>query len=428
MSPSVFSVCCGQAVKGFAMAAADTVDSQLRNAVRAARSRALRCIKAIISGRSSALKADVSHTLSLANTALDEGQSLDKEFQRCVKSLLEADKPSFLLFRADMTENIEGGRWLLLAWLPDSVPEIDRTRYVRSRGLLADLVPQPYFLGELLVREPTQLVWPVAAAVLKPKKEDSSSFGAPSPKVALEGPVRLSQTAQSCLQRLANREESCLKLVFSGRFSLKRLQTISEQLGPQMTAPVLEAKVMDCRSPSQLAKTELPSTSCYFALLNRDDLVFVHWCPDRMSRDPFTRMRDDSRYAVLKSAVLSLLLETLKVRLLQVEAREPQELVDHANRADERLVADLAASKALVPLGYPERSERVGAKFPEKGKADWPMDWPKEAEPAMPANLSFFVRPVPHWKGGSKAHSIQVTSSLSNARSKLARKTVREAM
>ena len=411
------------------MSAADTVDSQLRTAVRTARSRALRCIKAIISGRSSALKADVSHTLSLASTALDEGQSLEKEFQRCVKSLLEPEKPSFLLFRADTTENIEGGRWLLLAWLPDSVPEIDRTRYVRSRGLLADLVPQPYFLGELLVREPTQLVWPVAAAVLQAKKEDNRCFAASSPKVALEGPVRLSPTAQSCLQRLANREESCLKLVFSGRFSLKRLPTISEQ--PEMTAPVLEAKVMDCRSPSQLAKSELPSTSCYFALLNRDDLVFVHWCPDRMSRDPFTRMRDDSRYAVLKPAVLKLL-ETLKARLLQVEAREPQELVDHANRADERLVADLAATKTLVPQGYPEgyaqgyeREEK--GKLLEKGKADWPMDWPKEAE-AMPANLSFFTRPVPHWRGGSKAHTIQVTSSLSNARSKLARKPLREAM
>ena len=61
------------------------------------------------------------------------------------------------------------------------------------------------------------------------------------------------------------------------------------------------------------------SRSCFFALYTRDDLVFVHWCrrlrsgtaascvardaadcrlgPDRLSRDPTARMRDDSRYA-----------------------------------------------------------------------------------------------------------------------------------
>lgn len=36
--------------------------------------------------------------------------------------------------------------------------------------------------------------------------------------------------------------------------------------------------------------------------------IQVHWCPDRMSRDHFTRMRDDSRYAVLKPAVVKLVM------------------------------------------------------------------------------------------------------------------------
>lgn len=41
----------------------------------------------------------------------------------------------------------------------------------------------------------------------------------------------------------------------------------------------------------------------------------------------------------------------LQVRLLQVEAREPQDLADQANKADERRVADLAGSQNLVPQG-----------------------------------------------------------------------------
>ena len=35
----------------------------------------------------------------------------------------------------------------------------------------------------------------------------------------------------------------------------------------------------------------------------------VHWCPDRLSRDHITRMRDDSRYAVLKPKVMKLVMD-----------------------------------------------------------------------------------------------------------------------
>jgi len=418
------------------MAAADTVDGQLRHTVKNARGRSLRCIKAIINKKVTTSSESPNYALALANSIQDEGESLDKEFHRCVKVLLEPDKPSFLLFRADLSENINGCRWLLLAWLPDVAPEVERARYVRSRGLLSDLVPQPYFLSELLAREPQELIWSEAAAKLRqvkgmlPRPENLGKV----PDLP-EGPVRLSQAAQSSLQRLAKKEESCLRLVFSGRFSLKQMKTlptmpsIAEAAATSASGPQLEAKVMDCRSPSQLAKADLPSTSCYFALYTRDDLVFVHWCPDRLSRDPFTRMRDDSRYAVLKAAVLRLVLDAFdesKVRLLQVDAREPQELVDHANRVDERLVADAAGSQSLVPqgAGYPSGE----GKFPDKGgKADFPLDWPKEVTStvAMPANLSFFLRPVPHWRGGSKEHTISPSAqNVANLRAKLARKSV----
>lgn len=201
------------------MAAADVVDSQLRNTVRSARARSLRCVKAILTKRAlpmdSSETSHSSYTLAFANSAPDEGQSLDKEFQRCIRSLLEPDRPSFLLFRADLNENIDGGRWLLLAWLPDVVPEVDRVRYVRSRGLLVDLVPQPYFLCELLLRQTSQLVWSTAAAALRPRpidsdRPESTVDGAyPRSTVTMEGPVRISQAAQGLLRRLASREECC---------------------------------------------------------------------------------------------------------------------------------------------------------------------------------------------------------------------------
>ena len=41
---------------------------------------------------------------------------------------------------------------------------------MRSRGLLSDLVPQPYFLSELLAREPQELIWSEASAKLRQVK------------------------------------------------------------------------------------------------------------------------------------------------------------------------------------------------------------------------------------------------------------------
>ena len=40
------------------------------------------------------------------------------------------------------------------------------------------------------------------------------------------------------------------------------------------SGPQLEAKVMDCRSPSQLAKADLPSTSC-----DSEMFVSFSWAP-----------------------------------------------------------------------------------------------------------------------------------------------------
>ena len=45
----------------------------------------------------------------------------------CLRKRCE-QRPSFLLFRADVSENISGGRWLMVAWLPDAVPEMERLR------------------------------------------------------------------------------------------------------------------------------------------------------------------------------------------------------------------------------------------------------------------------------------------------------------
>ena len=81
-------------------------------------------------------------------------------------------------------------------------------------------------------------------------------------------------------------------------------------------------------------------------------------------------------------------------------------------------------SRLKTGAGYPSGE----GKFPDKGgKADFPLDWPKEVTStvAMPANLSFFLRPVPHWRGGSKEHTISPSAqNVANLRAKLARKSV----
>ena len=51
------------------------------------------------------------------------------------------------------------------------------------------------------------------------------------------------------------------------------LFTFKQRAKQPTSGPQLEAKVMDCRSPSQLAKADLPSTSC-------DSEMFVSFSGD----------------------------------------------------------------------------------------------------------------------------------------------------
>lgn len=416
---------------------AEFVEIPLRTAVQTARARYVRCLKAVIAARAEQSGSDPApRSLSLAGSVAEEGgASLDKEFIKSVNELINDGEPCLLLFRADTCENIDGSRWVLLTWLPASVSERDRSMYIRSRSLLSDLVAQQYFLSEHFASRRSQLTW---ASVSAPRpssnpKQDSNveSSRAQRPasgECSLDAPLRHSPALQGLLQRLANREDSCLRLAINTR-DLTSLDAREST----MIVPLLEAKVLESRSPAQLAKGDLPSAAAFFALYSRDDLLFIHWCPDRvMTRDTVGRMREDARYAVLKAAVLKIVLAAFPApgpRLLQVDARDPQELVDNANKAADAAALAEAASQDLVPRavgGNPVEGANPDTHWPAKGApADWPQDWPPEAtrHVCMPASLSLPSRPVPWWRGGSKTTSFSSgpSSSTSTARSKLMR-------
>eukprot|EP00930_Biecheleria_cincta_P036199 TRINITY_DN24836_c0_g1_i1.p1 TRINITY_DN24836_c0_g1~~TRINITY_DN24836_c0_g1_i1.p1 ORF type:complete len:426 (+),score=66.58 TRINITY_DN24836_c0_g1_i1:57-1334(+) len=417
--------------------AAELVETSLRTAVQTARARYIRCLKAAVATGAEASGSDPApRSLVLAGSVAEEGGALlEKEFLKSVQELIEDGKPCLLLFRADTCENIDGSRWVLLTWLPPSVSETERSIYIRSRSLLSDLVAQQYFLSEHFVSKRSQLAWTSISAAQSSssskrddKMELSKAQRPPSGECSVEAPLRHSSALQGLLQRLANREDSCLRLLINMRdlSSLDSKETT-------MIVPLLEAKVLECRSPAQLAKGDLPSAAAFFALCSREDLLFIHWCPDRvMTRDTVGRMREDARYAVLKASVLKTVLAAFPApgpRLLQVDARDPQELVDNANKAADAAALAEAAGQGLMPgaiSGYSAEGASPEAPWPAKGApADWPLDWPAEAtrHVRMPASLSLPARPVPWWRGGSKTTSFSSgpSASTSTTRSKLMR-------
>ncbi|CAE8725682.1 unnamed protein product, partial [Polarella glacialis] len=398
--------------------------------VRSARASAVRCLKAMVVG------GDGARTLALACSLQEEpGAALEAEWERCVKNLIDSEKPCLLLLRTDEHENIDGSRWLLVAWLPQSASEAERALYMRSRSLLADLVPQPYFLRELLASDKRGLSWSAACAAmaqtvgaLRARSGEEDIVGEQVLRLQrqtcsgghIEGPVTQSQSLAAFLGRLVKREDSCLRLVLSTQRAMGASSGFAPgeggATGSQRAPPLLEAKVVESRTPRELAKAGLPSGACFFALCSRnpessrDDLIFVHWCPDRVvGKDSSTRSFEDTRYAVLKGMVLQIVLAAFphRPRVLQVDAREPEDITAGTNRAVE--AADGTAPG--IPAGAVGASED---RRPTKGYTDWPADWPEASTAvAMPASLALPRRPVPHWRGGSKAHSISGFSAPS---------------
>lgn len=412
------------------MAAAEIVDPQLRSSVRAARANAVRCIKTIVVGENRGAEAvpsqqapappvmgsdDHVNTLALG-TVLHEDPSLPlgEEFERCMAQLIEEDKPCLLLFRSDWMENIEDSRWVLVAWIPAQAPGPERATYVGSRGLLANIISQPYFLREYFARSRTDLKWGLVKETIKqfrPLPPALTSIGAAggSDCILPDGPINEGSTLAATLQRFAGKHDQCLRLSLIGsKTSVKWAASHSGRSGPDLL--ILDAKVHECKNVMNLAKSGLPSSVCFFALFSKEDLVFVHWCPDMGMRKDAARAMEEARYAVMKRVVLQVVLKALSTppqRIIQIDAREPNDILEGLGRAMEGADASVTTPAPVSARGARPADQERG--WPGLGApADWPWDWPAAAsEAAMPSTLAFPERHVPHWHGGSKQHSFQ---------------------
>lgn len=340
---------------------------------------------------------------------------LEKEFQRCVAEAVPKQPPCLLLFRTDQRENVEGCRWLMVVWLPSTAPEAECAMCVHSRGLLAKLVPQPYFLRELFACGPHQLTWRAACEANAESCKEAAGRRAPHARLhcappgstaaaVISGPVTQAPTLQGLLERLVRREDHCIRLVL--------MASARVTAGGLVAPPTLEAKVCESRSPAHLAKAGLPAGACYFVMYSKDDLAFIHWCPESMSSKDTTRIHDDARYAILKAAVLSIVAGAFpspQPRVLQVNAREPQDIVDGINRA----TAPEASTAPALPLRLSGRSQEGERSWPAPGAvADWPDHWPSAASSGTaPVSLVLPQRPVPPWRGGARTGTISALAA-----------------
>jgi len=424
------------------MACANSVDPALRSAVRSAQQEHYRCFKISVEDPPKGQDEDDDSVaegledmediqrkrkprmLKLEEAMKEEpNQPLDKEFMRCVKP--EPKTPLLFLFRTDENENLAGSRWLLISWLPLDAPEVKRAIYVRSRGLVARLVQQPYFLSELLAKDARQLTWSVA-------REQGLMFGGgvgssahnlttelSSHTVATElvpgakaiaprpTPVSISEKASQTMINFGTKMETCIRL-FSSKEDL-----VARGRG----ATVIEVKSEHCQTPVALAQMgsahALPNSNCYFAMHVKDAIYFVFWCPDNSTKD-IHRVTEDIRHAALKASITTLVMQALPKpwpRLVTIDAREPQDIVDGAAGQPVGAGDRKRGERSSIKPAEPDISNALGGyAFGVYGADRGPSQPPK----MMNCSLALPERPFPPWLGGSKAHTIVSSSSGSH--------------
>jgi len=299
-------------------------------------------------------------------------------------------------------------------------------------------VPNPVFLCEFFASRREELTWAMAR-----KELFAAPVGAPPGAGAADttgvrtqaqaaavgsrvGPVVRSPGLDGLLQRLAKREEGCTCLKLT--------------LGPAKPPAVatLDARPVECRTAKELARqpdlTRPGAVPCYLALMqSSNELLFVHWaaegnpkgqddsrqahavlevvaghCTVRDVAPP--QLKDGARCAALEAEVLGIVLEAFvppAPRALRVEAREPQDIIDGVARGGEDVCRAPKLARGVTRAL--SRAEVEVREFPQPGApADFPLDWPSEklAPGAQPASLQLPERPVPPWRGGSKAHTL----------------------
>eukprot|EP00927_Polykrikos_kofoidii_P078154 TRINITY_DN75010_c0_g1_i1.p1 TRINITY_DN75010_c0_g1~~TRINITY_DN75010_c0_g1_i1.p1 ORF type:complete len:457 (+),score=60.66 TRINITY_DN75010_c0_g1_i1:149-1519(+) len=429
------------------MASADIVDVQLRTGVRSALQKGIRCLKVSVVNESAAhstenagdsqvgdkttsdaISDDDLRVLALQVALKEEpGQPLDKEFMRCVTKQVEPKKPVLFLFRTDENENLDGSRWLLVSWLPTDAPELQRALHVRSRGLLARLVPQPYFLTELFARDHRQLTWSnvretcgvmFGGGVGKVTKELAGTAHQMSsaqttqmvpetyrPEIVpgnkaiapKKSPTKLFEKSAEVLRRFARGEVFCVRVVLSREDTSNKIMS-------------LDVQVSEAKTAWMLAQAGLPNHDCYFAMHLTGNLLFVLWCPDAPQKD-LHRVSEDIRHAAMKASVAEVVFGALpepRPRLIQIDARDPGDIVDGASGQPIGTTRGSSRSGALArPVAEADLSTVVtGNTFGLHGPA------PPQRSPTatIPSSLAFPERPFPPWRGGSKVHTI-VTST-----------------
>jgi len=382
------------------MACAEDVDDDLRMKVLNARQKGLRCFKAIVIGSQK-------RVLALAHEVIeDPTETLDEEFVRAMAETVEDKSPCLLLFRTDQRENIDGCRWLLIIWIPDGSSQIERSIVVRSRNLLCQLVPHPYFLREYFVGNRKKLTLAAARGATAPsvavEKVDASPALNCNAAPVLPDSFNRSSVLNDLLGRFASKQDPCVRLRLNsvgpqksakaGLANIVRSASAASKLEhPNM--PVLDCQVCEARSPAQLTGV-LSSYSCFFAMHLRDAILFLFWCPEGRGAGPrdCARSVDDARHAVLKATVLNTLLDFFpgkKPRVIQIEAREQQEILEGAS----------VAAARCSSMDSDDRSTSLGSLLTPAAN--------------VPCAMGFPERPVPPHRGGTKAHTI--TSCSGNA-------------
>eukprot|EP00403_Amphidinium_massartii_P045784 CAMPEP_0178463872 /NCGR_PEP_ID=MMETSP0689_2-20121128/50556_1 /TAXON_ID=160604 /ORGANISM="Amphidinium massartii, Strain CS-259" /LENGTH=305 /DNA_ID=CAMNT_0020090767 /DNA_START=33 /DNA_END=948 /DNA_ORIENTATION=+ len=285
------------------------VESALKNLLQDARTKGHRCFQLEAVEKGGKRDIDLVQTQSVA-----VGSSIEAEFDRCVKANARDKVPALFVFRLGVRENVAGSRY---------AASVDKAVLIRQREIVQRVIPSAFFFEEAFVCNRSGLNW--AAMKLA---SAFSTHEVTSPAVGLVpcGSLPCSDAVASDLKSFSQRSpsNSCLELYFSAAG-----QGVNN----------LQCRANGAKTPEQLSQQTLSTKPCYYALLFKEKLLFILWCPEQDARRQVSTEHSalEAHHALLKLEVGDIIYESLaepKPERVFAEAREPQEIADAARTVD----------------------------------------------------------------------------------------------
>ncbi|KAF4040438.1 Cofilin/tropomyosin-type actin-binding protein [Phytophthora infestans] len=288
------------------------LSAELERAFADAQSGKLRFVKVSIEGES--------FVLSAAGPASSEPRN---DVEQLVTSNLNAEQAAFVLLCPDT--NVAALRWVLLAFVPESVSVRDRMLYSSSRDSLKKQLGLNYFSGEFHATELSEVTWASFLEARKKQAADaplSESERLLKEAALLERDTNVKSSAMGVVPfEITQNVRDKLRLLQDNKFDWIAMKLSEDNESVEVVKSLENVQLIDVpttldrRSPSFVAyRYRAGATSA---------LIFMYVCPE----DSPVRLK--MVYSTCKATVLSVANEELHIKFDHtIEINNPSSAVD----------------------------------------------------------------------------------------------------